>query len=122
VAGEKTDRGGQAFGPEPAIKPDCRNRVGLERGQHRADVRAGKGPAVLVERHLRDDRNPAIGRLERVERRGQRGLDLQEILPGLDYQAIDFTGEQPVDLGPEVGAQRGERGVAHARQFRTGTD
>ena len=87
---EEADRVAHVLGAGRAVEADDVDVERLERGQHRADVGAEQHLAALgQQRHAALDRQPPVLELERLAGAEDRGLDLEDVLRGLDDDQVD---------------------------------
>ena len=109
-------------GPVEQFSPITSTSSALERGEHGLDVRAEQHlAAVRQQRDAGLDRDLAAGLLEGLARAEDRGLDLEDVLRGLDDQevraaldqALGLLGEDLDELAerilPSVGSSRAGR-------------
>jgi hypothetical protein len=92
---EEADRIAHVLGPGRAVQADHVHPEGLERRQHRGDV--GPEQHLAAVRQQRDggvDRQRAPGALERLAGAEDRGLDLEDVLGGLNDDQIDAAVDQ----------------------------
>ena len=87
---EEADGVTHVLGAGGAVEPDGVDLERLQRGQHRADVGAQEHLAALgQQRDAALDRNGAAELLGRRAHTEHRGLELQDVLRGLDDDQID---------------------------------
>jgi hypothetical protein len=137
--GDAVDRDGRELAEEAngvahvvgaggAVEPDDVDLERLERGERGRDV----GPeehlaAVGQQRDAGLDRGAAAGGLERLADAEHRGLDLEDVLRGLDDDQVDAALEQALRLLGEDGDQLAEgdapeRGIVARREVAGGAD
>jgi hypothetical protein len=125
---EEADRVAHVLGPGRAVQPDGVDVERGERGEHRLDVGPEQHLAALrEERHARLDRHAPAGQLERLAGAEDRGLDLEDVLRGLDDdqvhaaldEALRLLGE---DLDELAEGDPAERGVVARRKVPGGAD
>ena len=97
-----------------AVHADHVDAQRLERRERRADLRSEQHRAGELHRHLRDDRHPPAGRRHGALGADDRGLDLQQVLGGLDEHGVDAALEHRLALLLVGVAQPGVRRVARA--------
>jgi hypothetical protein len=108
--------------PGGAVEADRVDVQGLERGQHRADVGAEQHlPALGQQGDAALDRHGATERVAGAADAEHRGLELQDVLGGLDDDQVDAALDEPIRLLgehiDELGeADPAEGGVVAGRQ------
>ena len=96
---EEADRVAHVLRAGRAVQADHVDLQRLERRQHRGDVRAEQHlAAVGQQRDGGVDRQRAPGALERRTRAEDRGLDLEDVLGGLDDDQVGAAVDQPLGL------------------------
>ena len=92
---EVADRVAHVLGPGRAVEADHVDPERLEGGQDGRDVRSEEHLAAVGQKRDRGlDRNRPPGFSERLAGAEYRGLDLEDVLSGLDDQQVDAAGEQ----------------------------
>src|SRR5215211_2988739 len=116
---EVADGVAHVLGAGGAVQADHVDVERGERGQHRLDVGPEEHlPAVREERDACLDRQAATGELERLAGAEDRGLDLEDVLGGLD-EPLRLLGE---NLDKLAESDLAERGVVRRRQVPGGAD
>ena len=113
---EEADRVAHVLGAGRAVEAERVDLQRLERGQHRADVGAEQHlAAVGQQRDAGLDRHRAAERLERLARAEDRGLDLEDVLRGLDDQQVGAALHEAARLLLEDRDQLAEGDLAQGR-------
>ena len=113
---EEADRVAHVLGAGGAVEADDVDLERLERGQDRRDVGAEQHLAAVGQQ--RDgglDRDRAAGGLERLAGAEDRGLDLEDVLRGLDDDQVDAALEQALGLLGEDLDELAEADLAEGR-------
>ena len=116
VLAEEADRVAHVLGAGRAVEADDVDLQRLERRQRGADVGAQQHLAAVGQQ--RDgglDRHAAAGGLERLAHAEDRGLDLEDVLRGLDDQEVDAALEQAGGLLAEDLDELAEADLAERR-------
>ena len=116
VLAEEADRVAHVLGAGRAVEADDVDLQRLERGQRGADVGAEQHlAAVGQEADAGLDRHGAAGGLERLAGAEDGGLDLEDVLRGLDDDQVDAALEQAPGLLREDGHELAEADRAERR-------
>ena len=116
VLAEEADRVAHVLGAGRAVQPDRGDVERLERRQHGRDVGAEQHlAAVGQQRDVRLDRDLAADLLHRRAGAEDRGLDLEDVLRGLDEDEVDAALDEPGRLLGERVGERAEGDVAERR-------
>ena len=93
---EEADRVAHVLRAGRAVQADHVDLQGLERGQHRRDIGAEQHLAAVGKQRDRGvDRQGAAGALECLAGAEDSGLDLEDVLRGLDDQEVGTSVDQP---------------------------
>ena len=99
VLAEVADRVAHVLGAGRAVQPDHVHVERNERCEHGLDVRAEQHlAAVRQQRDARLDRDLAAGEVEGLARAEDRGLDLEDVLRGLDDEQVGAALDQALGL------------------------
>ena len=113
---EEADRVAHVVGAGRAVQPDDVDLQRLERGEHGGDVGAQQHLAAVGQQRDRGlDREDPVLELERLARAEDRGLDLQDVLRGLDDEEVGAAPDQALGLLGEDLDQLGEGDRAERR-------
>ena len=105
-----------------AVQSDHVDPERLDGRQGRPDLAAEQHGAGGLDRDVRDDRDPHAQLLHGGLRAQDRGLDLEQVLAGLDQHGVG-TAVDHAERGLGVGiAQRAERGVPERRKLGSRTE
>ena len=116
VLAEEADRVAHVLGAGRAVQADHVDLQRLERRQDRVDVGAEQHLAAVGQQADRAlDRHGAAGRLERLARAEDRGLDLEDVLRGLDDDEVGAALDEPARLLLEDRDELGEADLAERR-------
>ena len=116
VLAEEADRVAHVLGAGRAVQPDHVDVERLERGQHGADVGAEQHLAALgQQRHAALDRQRPVLELERLAGAEDRGLDLEDVLRGLDDDQVGAALDEPARLLGEDLDELGEGDLTERR-------
>ena len=128
VLTEVADRVAHVLGAGGAVEPDHVHVERHQRGEHGLDVRAEEHlAAVRQQRDARLDRNLAAGELEGLAGAEDGGLDLEDVLRGLDDQQVGAALDQALrllgeDLNELAEGDLAERGVVARGEVARGAD
>ena len=116
VLAEEADRVAHVLGAGRAVESERVDLQRLQGGQHGADVGAQQHlAAVGQQRDARLDRDRAPERLERLAGAEDRGLDLEDVLGGLDDDEVGAALDEPARLLLEDGDELAEGDLAQRR-------
>ena len=121
---EVADRVAHVLGAGRAVESDDVDPQALEDRQHRLDVGAEEHLAAVRQQRHRDlDRHRAADPLERLAGAEDRGLDLEDVLGGLDDDQVGAALDQRAGLLVEDLARAGRRRCRRAsgRRRRAGS-
>ena len=123
VLAEEADRVAHVLGAGRAVEADHVDLERLERGQRGADVGAEEHLAAVGQQGDAGlDRHAAARELERLAHAEDRGLDLEDVLRGLDDQQVDAALEQALGLLGEDLHELAEADLAEARVLGRGQE
>ena len=113
VVAQVADGVAHVLGAGRAVQPDHVHVERGERGEHRLDVGAQEHLAAVGQQRDRAlDRQRLAGRLERLAGAEHRGLDLEDVLRGLDDDQVGAAVDQALGLLGEDLDQLGEGDLA----------
>ncbi len=113
VIAQVADRVAHVLGSGRAVQPDHVHVERGEGGEHRLDVGAEQHLAAVGQQRDRAlERQRLAGRLERLAGAEDRGLDLQDVLRGLDDDQVRAAVDQALGLLSEDLDQLGEGDLA----------
>ena len=116
VLAEEADRVAHVLGAGRAVEADDVDLQRLERRQHGVDVGAEQHlAAVRQQRDRALDRHAAAGGRERLARAEDRGLDLEDVLRGLDDQQVGAALDEAARLLLEDRDELAEADLAERR-------
>ena len=113
---QEADRVAHVLGTGRAVEADHIDLERLQRGQDRADVGSEQHlAAVGQQRHAALDRHRPVARAHRLARAEDGGLDLEDVLGGLDDDQVRAAFEQATGLLGEDRDELAEADLAERR-------